>query len=305
MKTKAPTVDKTGVLSKLRIFSQALLVLLAVTVFASAANAAPPLNPLTTVYVVGLDPNDIPVFGYINLVDGVLHQIADTVPLSNLVWWKGELLSLSSLDGNIVQVDPKTGSTMVLGSTGLGANAFSLAEVNGKLFVTDFGGDVYSVNPQNNFLATLMPAKKMMPPDPNIPYTFNADGTFNLCDESFYGIGGFLYATFDSFNVDTTTAAINEFGNADATQSPDLYRINPKTGEATLIGPTDLGIGATFVLDGIVLGFESQVTGFSENGPMGATELIALDLNSGKTKVLRNIPNVTAIFGASPVLPLN
>ena len=301
MKTKAPTVDKTGVLSKIRTLSQAVLVLLALAAFASSANAAPPLNPLTTVYVVGLNDNGS-VFGWINLVDGVFHQTAATEPLANLVWWKGELLSLSSSDGNLVRIDPQSGNITVIGPTGLGANAFDLAEVNGKLFLTDFSNNIYSVNPHTG-AANLITATGM-PPDPNIPFTLNADGTFNLCDESLYGIGGFLYATFDSFNVDTTTAAVDE-NPADATVSPALYRINPKTGAATLIGPTDLGIGATFVLDGIVLGFESQVTGFTEFGPTGVTELVALDLNNGKTKVLRNIPNVTAIFGASPILPLN
>jgi len=299
MKTKAPTANKSGISSKLTTLFHALLALLALTLFTSAANAAPPLNPLTTVYVVGLNDNGT-VFGYINLVDGVLHQVAETEPLSNLVWWHGELLSLSSTDGNLVQIDPQSGIVTPIGPTGFGANAFDLAEVNGKLFVTDFSANIYSVNPHTG-AATLMTATGM-PPDPNIPFTFNPDGTFNLCDESFYGIGGFLYATFDSLNVDPATVAIDE-NPADATVSPALYRINPRTGEATLIGPTDLGIGSTFVLDGFVLGFESQVTGFGEFGPTGVTELIALDLNNGKTKSLRNIPNVTAIFGAAPVLP--
>lgn len=302
MKTKAPAADKKGVFSKLTTFSQGLLVLLALTLFTTTANAAPPLNPLTTVYVVGLSDNGT-VFGYINLVNGAFHQTALTEPLSNLVWWHSELLSLSSSDGNLVKIDPQSGDLTVIGPTGLGANAFSLGELNGKLYLTDFSNNIYSVNPHTG-AATLMTATGM-PPDPNVPFTFNPDGTFNLCDESFYGIGGSLYATFDSLNVDPVTAVVDE-NPADATVSPALYRINPKTGEATLIGPTDLGIGATFVLDGFVLGFESQVTGFNEFGPTGVTELIALDLNNGKTKLVRNIdPTVIAIFGAAPILPLN
>jgi hypothetical protein len=61
---------------------------------------------------------------------------------------------------------------------------------------------LYSVDPGTGVATPI--AATGMPPDSHIPFTFNDDGTFDLCDESLYGVGGQLYATFDSFAIDPT-----------------------------------------------------------------------------------------------------
>ena len=312
MKPKAPTVDKTAILSKLTTFSQVSIVLLALALFTSAANAASPLNPLTTVYVVSLDLNcsqaqteGIPCgqFGRVDLVTGSFTQIVDLpYTVTNLVWLNGSLYTLATADpyaGYLMKIDLQSNTVKPVGPTGLSYNAFALGEVNGKLYVTDFSNNIYTVNPHNG-AAKLLNNDTGIPADPEVPFTYNSDGTFNLCDESLYGIGGSLYATFDSFNVDPVTLAIN----VNLPANPTLYRINPKTGGATPIGPTDLGIGATVVLDGIVFAFESPVTGFEGIPISDNIELVTLNLANGKTKFVRSIdPAVGPIFGAAPLFP--
>lgn len=306
MKTKAPT-NKRSALSKFTTFSRFSIVMLALALFTSTASAASFLNPATTVYTVSLAANGTTAqFGTVNLADGSFHPIQSNEPvgLSSLVWWRGELLSLATSDpytGYLVKIDPGSGSITPIGPTGQGSNAFDLAELFGRLYMTDFQNNIYSVDPHTG-AATLITATGM-PPDPNIPFTQNPDGTLNLCDESFYAVGGYLYATFDSFNVDLTTAAIDE-NPKDATVSPALYRIDPSTGKATRVGPTDLGIGATIELNGRFYALESPVTTVAGGFPSGPIELFELNLANGKTKFIRQIdPSVGPIFGAAPILP--
>jgi hypothetical protein len=304
MKTKAPG-NETSVLSKLTTLSKVSMVLLALTLFTTVASAAFRLNPASSVYVVSLTQNG-PQFGAVNLANGSFTPIGPTAPvnLANLVWWRGELLSLAASDpyaGYLVRINPANGAITPIGPTGQGFNAFDLAEVNGKLYLTDFQNNFYSINPFNG-AATLIAATGM-PPDPNIPFTLNPDGTFNLCDESLYSVGGRLYATFDSFNIDEVSLAIDE-NPANASVAPALYRIDPSTGKATRIGPTDLGIGATVALDGRFYAFEAPVTGFVDGFPVGGSELYELNLANGKTTFIHAIdPAAGPIFGAAPVLP--
>lgn len=303
MKIKVPTNKQSG-LVKLTALSKIFIVLLAFALFTSTSSAAL-LNPATSVYVVSLTANG-PQFGAVNLANGKFYPIGPTSPvgLSSLIWWRGELLSLATSDpyaGYLVKINPANGEVTPIGPTGQGFNAFDLAEVRGKLYMTDFQNNLYSVNPFSG-AATPITATGM-PPDPNVPFTQNPDGTLNLCDESLYAVGGNLYATFDSFNVDLVTAAIDE-NPEDATVSPALYRINPSTGKATRIGPTDLGVGATIELEGRFYALESPVTGVSGGLPVGPIELFELNLANGKTTFIRQIdPSVGPIFGAAPILP--
>ena len=305
MNANAHTPNKKA-LSKLTSLSRPSIVLLALALFTSSASAASWMNPATTVYVVSLGTSSPGQFGAVNLANGSFHPIRPNEPvsLSGLLWWHGDLLSLATTDpyaGYLVKIDPGTGSITPIGPTGQGSNAFDLAEVFGRLYMTDFQNNIYSVDPHTG-AATLITATGM-PPDPNIPFTQNSDGTLNLCDESLYAVGGHLYATFDSFNVDLTTAAIDE-NPADATVSPALYRIDPSTGKATPIGPTDLGVGATIELNGRFYALESPVTTVAGGFPSGPIELFELNLANGKTKFIRQIdPSVGPIFGAAPILP--
>jgi len=117
---------------------------------------------------------------------------------------------------------------------------------------------------------------------------YNGDGTFNLCDETLYGVGGRLYATFDSFKVDPVSLAITPVVN------PDLYQIDPATGIATPVGPTDLQLGASVEV--------KTITGFVDGFPQAYSQLVTVDPATGKTTFVRNIdPAAGPIFGAAPI----
>lgn len=288
---------------------QILVALLALLLGATSASAQP------FVYVVGVAPNGSPQFGTIDLANGRFHRVAYTqldntpVSLANLVWRNGSLLTLAtsgSIAGDLVKINPATGHITVIGATGLGYNAFSLGKVNGKLYLTDFntGGssqNIYSVDPDTG-AATLIGATGV-PADPNVPFTTNSDGTFNLCDESFYGVGGKLYATFDSFNVLTPTLEVDKYP-ADATVSPALYQIDPSSGATTLVAPTNLFVGTTIEIHGTLYGFKSVITGFPGGFPASFSELEKINLTTGAVTFLRVVDvRAGVIFGAADTLP--
>jgi hypothetical protein len=247
------------------------------------------------VYVVNASQQ----FGTVDLAAGSFHAISNTpAAQSNLVWGPdGSLLSLSvsgNLAGNLVRINPVSGVVTSIGPTGLGFNAFDLAEVRGKLYLTDFSNNIYSVDSQTG-AATLLRATGM-PPDPTIPFTFDEQGNLNLCDESLYAVGGKLYATFDSFAVDPKNLAITTH------VPPALYQIDPSTGDATSVGPTDLQLGASVEVNGQFYAFRLVITAISDGFPQAHSQLVRLDLASGKTSFMRNIdPAAGPIFGAAPV----
>ena len=268
---------------------------LALMAFAASASATP------LVYVVTLSQQ----FGTVDLATGKFSPIGNGMPdfLSNLVWWKGTLLTLTTgganPPGSLAKINPATGQETIIGQTGLGFNAFDLGEVRGKLYLTDFGGNIYSVDPESG-VATAITATGI-PPDPTIPLTFNSDGTFNLCDEGLYSVGTKLYATFDSFDIDVNATPPTV---AHVHVAPALYRIDPATGLATFIANTDLQVGALVEVEGRLYGFEGVLDGFdwTYDVPIGHSELVTVNLATGKTKVLSDVDrSIGVIFGAAPV----
>ena len=76
-----------------------------------------------------------------------------------------------------------------------------------------------------------------IPPLPFIPLTVNPGGSLNVYDESLFSIGGKLYTNF-------AAATLSPDGTPTILIQPAIYEINPKTGQARWIAPTDLGLGA-------------------------------------------------------------
>jgi len=254
-----------------------------------AAFASASAQPL--VYVVTLSQQ----FGTVNLATGAFQPIGTPMPegQANLVWGPDASLLSISVSGNLVRINPATGETAVIGQTGLGFNAFDLAEVRGKLYLTDFSNNLYSVDPETG-AATFLRATGI-PPDPTIPFTLDGDN-LNLCDESLYGVDGKLYATFDSFAVNEKNLAIK------TNVAPDLYQIDPATGIATPVGPTDLQLGASVEVNGKFYAFRLTITGFVDGFPQAYSQLVTVDPATGKTTLVRNIdPAAGPIFGAVPI----
>jgi len=270
--------------------------LLALAWFAASASAEP------FVYVVTLSQQ----FGTVDLANGSFHAIGNPTPdlMADLVWGPdGFLYSLTTSGsdiGSLAKINPTTGKIMGKPKpTGLSYNVFSLAGVAGKLYVTDLSNNIYSVNPATG-AATLITATGV-PPDPNIPFTFNDDGTFNLCDEGFYSIGGELYATFDSFALDTNPTIQTI---AHVFVPPALYRIDPATGIATYVAETNLQLTALVQVNGQTYAFKGVLDGFDHtySFPIAHNELVTLDLATGETAKLTDIdPSIGVIFGAAPV----
>lgn len=271
------------------------IVWLALALFAASASAAP------VVYVVTSSQQ----FGTVDLATGGFHAIGNPTPdaMSNLVWGPDGVLyslTISGSDvGSLAKINPRTGEVTDVGSTGLGFNAFSLAGVRGKLYLTDFSNNIYRVNPETGVATPI--AATGMPPDPNIPFTFNNDGTFNLCDEGFYGIDGELYATFDSFALDPNQTPPTI---AHVFVSPALYRIDRETGDATFVAQTDLMLSAIVDVDEKAYALRAVLDGFDHtyNFPVSHAEVVRLDLRTGKTgKPTEVDPSIGLIFGAVPI----
>ncbi len=280
MKTKSHHLTLTN-------FAKQMSLLVLATMFCVVTAAAG-----DKVYVVNLQQG----FGTVDLETGAYQPIGPGTPAAqaNLIWGPDGVLYSLSVFGDLVTIDPKTGDSKVIGATGLGYNAFALAGAHGKLYATDFSNNIYSVDAQSG-LATLI-GSTGIPADPSIPFTTNSDGTLNLCDETFYGVNGKLYATFDSFTIDPNTLAMT------AVVSANLYEIDPKTGVATLIAPTAMNLGATVANDGRFYAFHLTPLGFNQFGPVVKSQVVRLDLRTGKTKAVVNVdPNASGIVGAVPV----
>jgi hypothetical protein len=301
MKSEVLPATGTSLLSRLATLPKVWIALLVFTLFSTAANATPP----ELVYVVAAGANG-PQFGAVDLANGRFLPIGEPAPaeLATLVWWKGSLLSLAVSDpyaGDLVRINPLDGAITVIGSTGLGYKAFSLAELGGKLYLTDFSGNLYTVDPHTGSATFL--AATGMPADVQAPFTTNPNGTLNLCDQTLYSSGGSLYVTFDAFNIDPATLVIDK-DPADTSVSPALYRINPSTGAATLVAPTYLQFGATVALGERFFAFRLSPTGFAGGGPIAFSEIYTLNLSTGQPQFLRTVdPAAGTIFGAAPVTP--
>lgn len=273
----------------------ASMVALVFVLFAASASAAP------FVYVVTTSQQ----FGTLDVATGAFKAIGNPTPeaMSNLVWGPHGFLysvTISGSDvGSLARIDPRTGIVTDIGPTELGFNLFDLAGVREHLYATDFSNNIYSIDPESG-AATLIEATGM-PPDPNVPFTFNADGTFNVCDEGFYGIEGELYATFDSWALDPTQTPPTV---AHVFVSPALYRIDPGTGNATFIAFTDLKLLAIFEVNGRVYAFRGVPDGFdfTFDFPIVHSELVSFDLKTGKTGAPTEIdPSIGLILGAAPI----
>jgi len=271
------------------------MVWLALVLCAASASAAP------FVYVVTLSQQ----FGTLDLANGNFHAIGNPMPdqMTNLVWGpNGILYSMTvtgSDAGSLAKINPRTGEVTDIGPTGLGFNAFSLAGIHGKLYATDFSNNLYNVDERTGE-ATLISATGM-PPDPNIPFTFNSDGTFNLCGQGFYPVGKELYATMVAFAIDPNQTPPSI---AHVFVAPALYRIDPTTGNATYVAETDLTLTAFVDVDEEVYGFRGALDGFDTtyDFPIAHAEIVRLDLRTGKTgKPIEVDPSIGPIFGAAPI----
>jgi hypothetical protein len=253
-----------------------------------------------SVYVVSAGITGNGVFGTVDLNSGAYEPVGPTEPNGYFGMATGPNGALYSLNyvGQLDQINPVTGAFTRIGATGLqpclvpspacgATSVFGLGGIDGKLFATDFANSVYSVNPATG-AATLLAKNSGLPASPFALGTQNPDGTFNLADEAIWSAGGKLYATFDAFVYNFDTSTVETISVA-----PKLYSIDPNTGLATVIGATDLGIGAATEVNGITYAFNDLTT-----------QIATIDLLTGGTTGVGNFdPAAEVLQGASPVVP--
>jgi outer membrane protein assembly factor BamB len=153
--------------------------------------------------------------------------------------------------------------------------------VGGRIYATDFDNRLYQINPLTGVATLIGPTG--IPALPFTPITTNPDNTFNAYDETLFGANGNLYATFDAFTV-----SLDTFDLASILIPDNLYRIDPKTGATTLIGPTTLNLSAVAAADGVFYAF---------NG--GTRQVVTLDLATGHTGLVTGYdPSIGIVTGA-------
>jgi hypothetical protein len=208
----------------------------------------------------------------------------------------GSLLTLA-YNSDLYSINAVTGAYTLVSPTGLGdcstpespcgpTSNLTLGSANGTIYATDFQNRIYSVNPLTG-AATLI-GTTGIPPIPFIPASFNPNGTINFYEETLFGAGGKLYATFDAIVFDLTTSSV-----ASIAVPPALYQINPSTGQATVVGPTDLAIGAIVRANGANYAFN-----------LLKGQIFSLDVANGNTSFVTDTdPLAGTIRGAVTAIP--
>jgi hypothetical protein len=203
----------------------------------------------------------------------------------------GSLLTLT-FSGNLDSINPATGIASFIGATGLAdcsnfpispcgpTSANNLGEAGGAIYATDFSNNLYTVNPLTGVAKLIGPTG--IPAVPTTPGTFNPNGTFNAFDETLFGAGGGLYATFDAITVNPSPFTVTPV------ISPDLYKINTSTGLATLVAPTALTLGAAVDVNGTVYVFNNM-----------DSQVDTLNLANGNTTFVSNADPAAGLFGGA------
>lgn len=268
-----------------------LLATFALGLLTASAHADP------TVYVTNLFQQ----FGTVSLTTGVFSPIGPGTPEAGqglVMGLGGSLLTLTTA-GNLSAINPTTGIQTVVGPTGLGDcslstspcgpnSAGALTSLGGKLYATDFGNNLYTVDPLTG-IATLIGATGI-PPVPIIPFSMNPDGSTNLFDESLFSAGGNLYETFDVFSF-ATDGYTKSFAVA-----PGLYKIDPLTGIGSLQSAASPQILSATNIGGVIYVFQGGLD--AANPFPGFQTLGTLNLATGNVTTLLNLDASTGpIFG--------
>jgi|SRR5665213_2058721 len=218
------------VMSKSRFLAIGILALTALPAFAG------------TVDVIFFDNR----FGTLNDTSGSYSQIG-TLPLSasSGIAWMNNLLYVEDLSGGLLQVDPETGASQLLGSAGLSNLAAVFAGGSNGLFEIDYASNLYSINPLTG-AATLRGATGLAANNGNYDTSLSSDGNS-------------LYYTAGRAN-----------------SHDELYRIDTGTGLATDLGSTGIGsiAGSAFVDGNLELYQYGQSANHIYAAPAGSADFV-------------------------------
>ncbi len=236
-------------------------------------------------------------FGVLELHSGAFLPIGPVLPPNvggGLVSGRGKSLLTLDFSGNLVAIDPAKGTTHVVGSTGLGDcstaasvcgsnSANAIGRLDGSLYATDFANNLYSVNSESG--ATKLIGPTFMPAVPFIPLSTSPTGT-NVLNESLFSARGKLYANF-------AAGVLHPGAPPTIVIPPALYQINPKTGRARWIAPTNFGLTSIVTVNDTVYAFKAA-TG----------QVVTLDLATGETSAVSDLDQAARVIGgATPARP--
>jgi len=238
-------------------------------------------------------------FGAVDLRSGAFILIGPGLPPdvgAGLVPGRGRSLLTLSFSGNLDAIDPATGRTARVGATGLGDcstpaspcgpnSANVIGQLDDTYYATDFAQNLYSVNPRTGAAKLIGPTG--IPAITFIPFSANPDGSLNVYAESLFSARGKLYANFATARLNPAT------GTATPVIPGALYQINPTTGYARLVAPTDTSLTSTVNVDETIYAFDAA-TG----------QVVTLDVRNGLTTAVSDLdPAAGLIGGATPVSP--
>ena len=227
-------------------------------------------------------------FGTLDLATGAFQQIG-TLPeqLGGLARGPGGILYGLDATNTLVRIDAATAAVQTAGNTGLplvppfqpgGASIVMAGNSSGQLFGVDATNTLYTFNPN-----TGQPTQIGFT---GIPFPDFSTGD-KIFSNSLAAIGSDLFYTYQSLYFDFATGIP---GN-DITP-PALYRLDPNTGVATMIGPTDPVVVGSVHIGEVLYGFELDTSG-------GASNIVILDRTTGATSFVADLdPSLTFVYAA-------
>jgi hypothetical protein len=160
-----------------------------------------------------------------------------------------------------------------------------IGHLDDTYYATDFAQNLYSVNPMTG--AAKLIGSTGIPAITFIPFSANPDGSLNVYGESLFSAHGKLYATFATASLNPTTGTVTPIIPG------ALYQINPETGQARLIAPTDTNLTSVVNVSETIYAFDAA-TG----------QAVTLDVRNGLTTAVSDLdPAAGPIGGATPVSP--
>ena len=230
-------------------------------------------------YALGFDSaRAITQFGVILIGTGTFVPVADLASSAQGLGRdeQGRLYVVDA-DNNLVRVNRQTGRTRVVGHTGvttpgpLGPIAVDVfaSMATGELFLMDYANNLYSVDPKTGAATLIGPTG--IPPITSPIYSSGFSGN---CTSLF-------------FTIDEVDQDLNRL------QGPSLYKIDPQTAAATLVGPTGSFMPGGAFIDGQLYGFSLDLREFG----FGGAQVLSIDPDSGAVTAVSDL-NVSAIWGA-------
>ena len=238
-------------------------------------------------------------FGTFDLRSGTFLPIGPGLPPDvgdGLVQGPGKTLLSLGFTGNLDAIDPSTGQTAVVGATGLGdcstpvspcgpnsANWIGL--FNGRYYVTDFANNLYSLDPKTGAAKLIGPTG--IPPMTMPPFSENPDGSINVFGAGLFGAHGKFYAYFATITVNFVT------GTFTPVIPGAIYQIDPATGHATMVAPTEATLSSIVALNDTI---------YAVNAWTG--QVVTLDVATGNTTAIADVdPAAGVIAGATSARP--